>query len=741
MKQQSVPDDLPEKNVPDPKGPGRRNILALTLKIVGWTFFGLLMLVGVALAIGLSYLKPERLTPLIESQASSMMNARVDLDRAELSFFSTFPRLQVELRGLHVSTRAFEGLPSPVRSSLPVYADSLAGLDSISAGINVLALLKGEISLSDIYIVRPYLNYVQATPGVGSLDIFPPSEPSEPSDGTVPDISFGLFEISGGFPVRFLSLPDSTDVALNVGTLKADGNGRPEYSIDLAGHVGARAGSLTVPRISVGTGGKIKWSHTAPTEIALEQFRIGVGEVNLRINSNLSLSDPTMLRTFALSLDPTPAADIIAIVPPQFLADIPDDFSTGFDLSLGLELKAPYRVGGDSLPSFAMRLDVPQGGTMTFGGMKVADMALSLNAEVDGTDLDASRLVIDRLFMRGEGMGFELKGTVSHPVSDPALNGEFRGGLSVERLPRRILSMIPGKVMGLLKANCDFGLRLSDLNRERFHRIRLSGDATLTGLDVDMPEVPVVVKSRRIDFDFGTNSTITRTAPGRPGAARADSLLTARLTIDTLSCRMPGMELDCSGLKAGVGCRNVASSSDTTVINPIGGSIKADYLQFRSTEDSVRVRLRKASVGGALTRFKGNAREPRLTLSIKAERAFYADAVNRAFLSDAMTGVTVHPSTSPFAVRSRQRLDSLRRLYPGLPTDSLLAMSRAGHGRPRRNSGEFRDSVQPEALDIRVDGTMRRILRRWGAEGRLRAAKAFAFTPYFRCALVSRGST
>lgn len=729
MKPHPVSEDSPEKSVPSPSGPGKSNIFVKTLKVLGWTLFGLIALVAIVLAVGLSYLKPERLTPLIEDQASSMMNADVELDRAELSFFSTFPRLQVELRGLRVATHAFDSLASAVRESLPAYADSLAGLDSISAGINLASLLKGEIALTDIYIEKPYLNYVQATPHTGSLDIFPPAdEPEKPSEGGVPDISFGLFEIAGGFPVRYFSLPDSIDAALNVGTLRADGNGRPDYSIDLSGHAGARAGELSVPRLSVGTGGKIVWSHTAPADIALEQFRIGVGEVNFRLSTDLSLSDPSMLRTFVLNLDSTPVSEIIAVVPPQFLDGVLDGFSPGFDLSAELELKEPYRLGTDILPTFGLKLDVPQGGTLTYDGMKVSDMALAFRADVDGHDLNASEAYIDRLYMRGEGMGFELKGTVRHPLSDLRLDGEFRGGLSVEHLPRRLLSMIPGKLKGLLKANCDFGFSLSDLSRERFHRIRLSGDATLTGLDIDMPELPIVLKSRRIGLDFGTNSTIKRAAGGR-SAGRADSLLTAKLVIDTLSCRMPGMEIACSGVKAGVGCRNVASSADTTLINPIGASVRADYLQYRSTEDSVRVRLRKASVGGALTRFKGNLREPRLTLTIKAERAFYADAKNRAFLADAMSGVTVHPSTSPFAVRSRQRIDSLRRLYPGLPADSLLAMSRKGR-RPRAHRAES-DMQQPEALDIRVDGTMRRMLRQWGAEGRLRAARAFAFTPYF----------
>ncbi|MCM1163513.1 MAG: AsmA family protein [Muribaculaceae bacterium] len=697
------------------------------LKIIGIMLVGLLVLILAAITVAVNYLKPERLTPLVERETEKYLNADVSLGRVEISFYSTFPRFVLDVSRLQVNTKAFATLPADVKASLPAYADSLLWLEGLNASVNIPKLLGGTIELYDIVLTNPRVNIVQATTEVGSLDIFPASEEEkEEKKSGIPDFSFSTFRVDSTLYARYTSLPDTIDGTVRMHALALDGQSAPLYSIDINGSTALTLPSFSLPLTRVGLDGGVEWSPSAPLELGLQQLNVRVGDVAATIDSRLSLDDPLTFHTFQLTLPQTPFRAIRDLVPEGLRGEL-DKLDAKFDIGLKAELTRPFNLVADTIPSCNLVVEIPEGGA-TYDGMTLDKFALLASAEVDGSDLDRSKLTIDRLFAQGEGMGFALEGSVTQPLSDPKVEGIFKGGLNFSLLPKSLLNQVPGKVAGVLKADCTFSLRRSWLTPDGFHRIKLKGEASLTDLNVDIPAFPLDVYARKLDMRLGTSSSFTR------GEHTVDSLLTLSLKADTLACDIDSMLLRTSDLALGIGCKNTGSSSDTTLVNPIGGRITLGRLSLRSPVDSMTVYLRKASAGISLRRFKGQSRRPQLSLTVSADRAFYADAVNRAMLTEAFTGVTVYPSTSAFNQRRLARLDSLRRAHPTLSRDSLMALNsrlmserRAAH-RTARPDTVAADGNQ---LDLEVDGSIRRLLRRWAARGRLRAARVAAYTPMF----------
>ncbi|MDE6393947.1 MAG: hypothetical protein K2K77_01285, partial [Duncaniella sp.] len=402
--------------------------------------------------------------------------------------------------------------------------------------------------------------------------------------------------------------------------------------------------------------------------IGLDDFRVTLGEVTTIINTAIDFDKALCVQSLGLTLPETPLSSFIGLIPAELRGEL-DKVDADLSIGLNVQLTRPYTVGTDSLPSFDLQIDIPEGSAQ-YDGMKLNRFELQASARVDGDNLDLSAIDLKRLVAVGEGIGFSLTGTVSDIISDPHIVGTFRGGLNISRLPHKLLSMVPGTVKGQLRADCGFDLRKSYLDKEQFHRIRLTGDATLSGLLVEMPVLPMHVFSQRMELRLGTNSSFVR------DEVSVDSLLTVSLSIDTISCIMQDFDLRGHALKIGAGCRNTASSADTTQINPIGGRIQAGRLALRMAEDSTRIYLRDARIGGALSRYRGNARQPQLLLSISTATALYADRINRAMLSDAHASLTIHPSALPSAQRRFTMLDSLHRAHPTLSRDSLQALSR-----------------------------------------------------------------
>lgn len=710
---------------PEAEPPRRKSTVRTILKVTGFTLLGIIILITVLVGIAALYLTPEHLTPLIEREANNYLRGDVKIGRVEVSLFSTFPRFNLTVDNLKVRTAAFDSLPNDIRARLPEDADRLLSVDQITGSLNMLKLLTGTISISRLYLTNPTVNIVQATPEAGSFDIFPPSEEKEDKGPvTIPDISLSHFIVDSALVVNYFSLPDTIDAHITLDDLKLSESGTPAYTVNIEGDGLAKLPSITVPDTRIGLDGGIDWSPREPMALGLRKFGIEVGDVNVKLDTWLDFADTLTVRTLSLSLPATPAGDIIALIPPEYTAQLDKLTDPTFYISLDAMLTQPYRPASGGIPSFDLALKIPSG-DFSYDGMHVDKLFLAATASVDGTDPDATQVHIERLMATGEGIEAELSADVNTPLSDPAVKGRFKGTLDASRLPKAVLSMLPGPVKGVLTANCTFDLRRSWLNRDNFHRIRVQGDASLDGLDVNMPAIPIEAYSRRIDLKFGTSGSFTK------GTESVDSLLTASLKADTISVVLPGMDMNVRDLSAGVGCKNIGTSSDTTQINPIGARITAGHIYFHSAADSIRVAARKASVGASLTRFKGDSRRPRLSLGIDAQRAFFSDGATRAMLTEAHAGVTVHPSTSKANTRRLARMDSLRHLYPTVSRDSLEIIARSM--RTRANRRVTADSIPPttDNLDIEVDGSIRRMLRRWEAAGRLSAAKVMAFTPAF----------
>ena len=703
-------------------------------KILGWTLLSVISILLIAITVAVSCLSPQRLTPLVGRYANGyLVDASLSVGRIEISFWSTFPRFDLDIRDLEVTSRVFDRLPAEVRASLPVYADSLLSFRHLNAAINIPRLLAGNIALYDITLDSPVVNIVQATPDCRNFDIFPLSEDdNDDSPLEIPDFSMGTFTISGSMPVRYFSLPDSIDASVSLTATSLDGNDAPVYSLVIDGTAAAALPSFTIPDIGIGIGGDIDWSTHHPMRASLDDFRITLGNLSATLNTTVDFSDALSVQSFAMNLPETPLSSIIALVPANLRGEL-DKVDTDLSIGLDAELTRPYTIGTDSLPSFNLNVNIPDG-SAGYDGMRLTRFGLQASAAIDGDNLDRSTVDIKRLTAIGEGIGFALTASVSDIISDPAVNGTFRGGLNISRLPRKLLSYIPATVKGQLRADCRFNLRKSYLDRELFHRIRLTGNATLSDLLVEMPEPQLHVYSQKMNLHLGTNSSFVR------DDVSVDSLLTVSLDIDTVACITEDFDMRGHGIRLGAGCRNTASSADTTAINPIGGRIRADRLALRMPEDSTRIYLRDATIGGALTRFKGNSRQPQLILNITTASALYGDRINRAMLAGANASLTVHPSALPSAQRHFAMMDSLHRAHPQLSRDSLRALSRQiarqqlmASGRLGNDSARLTTTAHPDnnRENLEVDRSLRRILRTWQASGSLHAERMRMFTPLF----------
>lgn len=662
---------------------------------------GVVAIILIAIGVAVWVLTPDRLTPLVGEFAGRYLNAEVKADRVELTYWSTFPTVSVDVRGLTVVSHSLDSLPEP--EGLPEWADTLATVRRFQGGINLWALAVGKIALTDVTVDHPCLNLVKVDSVHANYDIVPPSE-ADSVESALPEISISRFAITGGAPVRYVSLADSIDATVSLLSTTLAGAEAPVYRIDVdGGRSGLSMPELVVPVDSFMADGTVRWDQRAPGRLMLSDFTVGVSGVDLTFNADLDFSGPLKVAAMTMTGKGLKINDVLGLVPEKYLpadAKISTDVVTDVDVAL----LSPY-VLADSVTIPEVKVTLKAAGAMNYGRLALRRINADLDATVKGSDLDGSVLTVRDLTVEGRSIAFSLRGVVTHPLSDPFVDGHFNGTFNFAALPQQLLDRLPFTASGRLTGDAGVRLRMSDLTPSRFHRVYADGQVQLGGFTFAMRDSSKTAYARLARLNFGTDGRFVT------DSVSVDSLLQLGVSADTISFEGEGVRFIGSSLKLNAAARNSSMLLDTSVVTPIGFGIKAGLIALRSDTDSMTVRLRDASVTATLQRYNDNARSPLLTMKVGARSLRYSDLVSRLSLTRPEVSLNLHPRSIRRVAAQRADTAALRRRVRSL--DSIAAAS----GR--------------ENVDFDLDRNLMSWLRRWQASGTMKASRGRLLTPYF----------
>lgn len=672
----------------------------LWLRIIKWLGIGIAaiaVLVIAVISIAVWYLTPQKLTPMVNRAASEYLLADVDAKRVELTFWHTFPRLEVTVDSLAIVSRSLREIPDSIRATLPADADTLLTVNRFSGGINVGELTLSNIALYDVIIDRPRLNLVVASDSIDNFSIIPPSDTTSTGGSTViPPLSINRFAITGNFPTRFCAPSDSIDFTLMLRDSQMLGHEAPLYSLSISGDAGGNIHPVLLSTLPFGLDGKVKWSQANPSEIGLENMKVTLGKLQAGFNAGFNFENDPLIHTLTVDIDRMRLADLLEIIPDNYKKGF-EGLDTDLSMKLGLRLDKHYRPLTDSIPSVSIDVKA-DAERLRMGQLYLTRLSLDGSAVIAGDSLDASTIDIRRLKASGRSVDVDLSTTVARPLSNPRLKGRFEGNVNLGSLPASLMDKLPARMTGMLRGETDFNFAVADLTPKRFHRVILNGMLALTDFNISTPDSTVTAYTARTVFRLGSSSRI------KYQGVKIDSLLTASLTVDT--ARISGYGAMAAGrdMKIGFATRNVASTLDTSSVTPLGVTISAALLTATDDSTSTRMLLRDTAVKGAIQRFQSNDKAPLIKALVNARTALYADRYNRALLADGHADLTLHPRV------------------------------RRAANRPRRSTAARADSsaaVSVSANRLHVNDTTASLLRRWTASGNMKARTVRIFTPAF----------
>lgn len=701
-------------------------------RVVKWlvaAVAAVLVLVCAVVGTVVAYLQPARLTPLVCKYADEYLLADIEAAKVELSFWSTFPKLTVSIDTLAIDSHALDHLPDSVTSSLPAGASRLLEVSRFSGSIDIPALLHNRFHIYDVTISDLRAKLVKVSDSVANYLIAPPSTDSTSSP--VHDITIDHFALTGNSSVSYYEVSGSRDITIGITTdIAHSANGVPAYLVRISGTgEGTIAPDLRIPSTPVSVDGRVEWTPSDPYRLAVRDMTLGVDRLALTLNTDIDFSRQLTVNQLRISAPDISLSSLRRILPESMQGEL-RNIEGEVVADLNAELTKPFNPSTDSIPSG--RVELSLSGAADYDRIHLRTIEARILATVDGLDPDRSSVDIKHLKAIGRAMGFEMEATIDNPVTDPRVKGVFKGGVDFASLPKQLTERMGLNMEGLVTADTRFDFRLSHLSSQNFHHMKIDGNMSVKRFHAERVDSSITLFASGARLHFGTSSKASLPT------ATVDSLLTVSISTDTIAARMDsGMViLAATSLKAGIGTRATSSSLDTTKVLPVGGRFSAGRLYFRSIPDSMVTRLNDVVAHASITRYKGNARVPRMQLKLDAGRVRYSDPFNRASVADGHFDLSVHLREADSTARARRiaRRDSL--LRSGVDIDSLVKARRALAGRRAHL-----DSVAVEeglALKLSVDRSVTGWLRRLKAHGSLAVGRGRVMSRFFP--LVARTS-
>ncbi|MDY3784123.1 MAG: hypothetical protein SOZ66_07790 [Candidatus Cryptobacteroides sp.] len=604
---------------------------------------------------------------------ASALNAEASYSRLRLSLFRAFPSLSVSVEDFALTRipgcpSLLDSLPGPGGMTLSAgrgadagrgdNADTLLCLDGFSLAVNPWYLPGGRLKLSDARLE--------------GLELYAHSSDSMLISASLDDLALkGSVRLGKPLnPRRMLLKADSLRVngLLPTDTLAfsldslclSQKRSRFSLGVNAGVLVSTRAyGTVSAP-LTLRADLDFKQNKNL-SRLDLHSLSLDLARIPLRAHGKaLSFADST-----SLSLDAT--IDSLALQP--LMRDYLDRFIPAFkeldtDAILNVTLSSEGVYAEGRIPVTDVSISVPACSVRSRSLDTAGSLGLECNAHADE---DASaRLSVQRLRIDIPGLDTDLSAEASRlGGANPLFS--VNGRLGTE--PGRLLRFFPA----------DTGLDASGSLT-----LDINGKASLSEL-----------KEYAADLD-------------------------ARLVSDTLSLKLGSdMSVSLGGLSARVG-NSSAPIAGSDNFHPLEGRIDLGRLRFRSPQLRAGVVGMRNNLSISRSEYRGNP-TPKLSVSSLADRLFVRSDDNRL----ALKNVNVSASAlrrQRSASRREAVLDSLQKVYPDSPRDSLFA-------RMRLDRSLNAQAPSKGDISVSLDTSVTKLLRQWSPSGRISVGGGFIAAP------------
>ena len=742
------------------------------LRIAGLSLVGLLVLVLVAAQIALN---ENVLTKLVNKVAAEYVDGDVVFSKVKASVIRSFPHLNIcidscALTYPHDKFAAYDVPEEAGRRFSLVNAgrgedvDTLASFRQLELALNYVSLIKGrQIDVRKLSLDKPriFAHYYDST--AANWNILPLGDEEDEADTTkasLPDILLHKIKLSGRPFVVFTDPVDTVHAMITMRRMELDGRVRlseidrirgafsmdtlfvsgrlPKDTLalgldhlylkggDRAFSLDARAkaflatksfGRMKVP-IGIEADGTLPEREDKALEVDLERLGLDLSALHLDGEGNIVIHPDRKSILADVKVDKCPIGEIFREYERNL--SLFKKIKTDAVLSLDAHIEGDYAEG--RFPAVNAHLSIPES-TLDYKGLpRLGRLALEADAVTDETmkmDLDLKRFLFDIVGARAD-----LEGKIEDVTGDDpliSLDGTIKA--RIDSLTRAFTSERGISGTGSLKAKLHGKALLSQLDMVNIGNANIKCEAVADNLSINDAPDSIRAYVRRADITLeSTANKIDR------NIRRGARVLGLRAKLDTLDLTYKE-NIFARGGDILILAQNSADilKKSSEGLTPLMGLLKIERMRLKDT-DGLGIGLRGNTETFCISPATKQLKTPKLSLTSDSKGLFIRQNSNAYALRNFKFDVSAskHLRSTRNSGRWTRMLDSLQRVYPDVPRDSLFRKAFADRSRRSQE-----DAFAKHDVDISLSRALSQYVRDWDINGHLDLEKCRIMMPSF----------
>lgn len=682
----------------------RKILLVVVSALVG--IFFILPLIGVGI-LKWAVLPPEKLTPLVVEKTNEFIEAHLECERVELTYFETYPYLGVKLtNGRLISHQAEDSIEH--QEDLMIPSDSLLSFKKAIVVFNPTDyLFSGKVTIPRVIMdsIRFY-GYVNEE-GKANWEIYQSEMDSvdESSSSPLPKIDLQQVHITNGHFVyddRQQDLYTAIDgFFLHIdGLLTQRGN-----KLD----VETGSSSIVFRSPSYSLANKLALRFRGRLLLADGLRRIGLRDAELLVNNLPFTADGFMVpatednpsridMTFGLKV--SDMNDLLHFIPDEYFKDRDKTLAEG---RIILEGDIRGELGDSIVPTVNLCCKIEDGSYHVKGIEQGIDtLRMDVDLHLNGAYPDSSYVSLEELTLIGLNTSLTMSGEVRDIWRNPAIRAEMNGQVDFTRLAKEFLNPDTLLLEGTVMADLSTVFKVDDIVNSRFAKVKSSGNLTVD-------RFKAFSKPLGVDMYIAGANLFVGSTENESKYLNAKGLLSANLSVDTLNIKYKDeISTNIGRLKM---VANTTPVIDTTAVIPMTAGLEFDHLRTK-LPDSTWMVAGKTVLKGGIKASSTDKRIPMAGATISVDTLKY-------ILIPLRTGMVL--TESQFSLEALPYRQAIRQ-----QRERRVA---AGDTLRRRTQTTRRANRQRSQVDSVASSNS--ILRQWEARGQVRFKQLRGFSRLF----------
>ncbi|MFS2982101.1 AsmA family protein [Bacteroides fragilis] len=579
-----------------------------TLKISGITLGTVLLVLLVAIAFVINFIvTPKKLTPVVLDAANQTLNAHLDMESVELTFFSTFPQFGLKVKNGSLVSKA-------LNDSSWCKTDSLLSFKECVLTVNPIAYLTENrivvhnLSLEEVavYAYRNKTGKANWEVTRASVDTIPADTASTDFNSEIDIRNIELKHANLVFDDRntdIYSRIDDANLKLRLSLTK--GISTLGLKFDNKNILFWQQGELLVNKIAT----SLRTDIMVDRQTAVWKLKDTELDVNgIRLDVNGAFRRDTVAKTIGMDLEyglHAPSMEtVLRMIPKSYVKD--SKVSAKGEVTVSGRVRGVY--GDKKLPAVSLKIGIKEASAQYKGlPYGIDEVTADFDAYVDLMRHQPSYLNLKILHFKGAHTEVLADAKVDDLLDDPLITFHTKSTVDLDALAKTFPLQESVTITGKLDADMGMKCRLSALKKQDIGRMKLGGKLELKDFEL---------KDTAKDFDFLGNATFR---------FRDNETLQAQMDVRKLVLRSRFLSSDIERLVANVSSTN---PQDTNRIVSLQCDMEVSKLRA-SMGDSIKLYSARAKAQAALGPQEVDVTKPAIDFSLRADSLFFSAAGTR----------------------------------------------------------------------------------------------------------------